>query len=187
MYSFAITLLNIGLVCTISGQPMPESKAALLTDFETKKIKDGWKSTSSPSTPDKQIAVLCSQGNLKEVAEKQKVTLKYTWVVVSQTIIPADSEKDITLIFNSADSVESKFEILSTTPTLILELDLAKEASQGGDGTKVKLTVQTGKQQSKLILGIQQAVQVYSDEKAPRLLATRYLGRYGTVIMEKNN
>jgi hypothetical protein len=49
----------------------------------------------------------------------------------------------------------------------------------------MKTRVQTGKREMQLVLGAQQVLEVYSDDKTPRLLARGYLARYAEVVLKK--
>lgn len=180
MSFFLSTLFCTGALIGLPvAQPRPGLMPESLADFTTKRVADGWKAVeSTPDTPKSQSAVVRTPGCLDTLKAQQRVTLRYSWVVVSETPVKAGSDEVIRLDFNTPDCVESEFEITLNPRPLVLALDLSKKQSQPLDGTSIKMTVRTGKQEKKLVVGLQQVVQVHSDEKTPRLLATGYLKRY---------
>jgi hypothetical protein len=183
----SLVALHLAVWSSLALEEKPEARRAEpLSEFQKAKKKQGWEPVATdPDTRKPQKAIVRTKGNLKGLREKQQVTLRYTWVVVSESLVGSSTDKFVQVEFHAGDTAGSVFEVELGGQRMPLELDLAEKPSHGPGGAIVKVRVETGKRVMRLVLSAQQVLEVYSDEKTPRLLARGYLGSYTVVELKK--
>jgi hypothetical protein len=167
---------------TVSGKTLDE-----LTNLLK---KTGWQEDGAPSVPrGSHEGVVLENASLEGVQQNQKVSLKFRWVVLDTVTVPPGSTRDVKFTFSSGDSKRCTLKIAETdggifNPDITKQRDIAKHDADAEGGLKTEETVKTSAGEEKLLVALQQCVEIY-DQANGQLLGKGYLRSFSSARLKR--